>query len=190
MSIHKIESVPYDLVTEEGQDSARIVGGVNEVFNVTLAIDNINATTGFMIIDLSNTATWPHTETGHINIKWFQTNINPSLSPDFIGDISFGALQNVDASNGDLWVANKYTFTRKSDRIDLFKYFMGSHFCLDTVHFFGPKVVDDVTWQTDVPIVGPDGNSYSSGDGDMVVKVTVAAGSVDLNITVGYETIP
>jgi|GEM_PF-3755008 len=177
-----------DLVTEEGQDSLRFVGGVSDVFNVTVSANGIAASQGFMIVDLSDTINWPHIETGHINLKLLEVSLNPDDL--FRGSVSLGFLTNVDATDGDYSIVNPYNFFKKSSRIDLYKYYEASHFCLKPSHHFGPIILNDPTWQTDVPLQGPDGMiAYPSGDLDFVAYVMQTAGSIDVNLTVGYETV-
>lgn len=62
---------------------------------------------------------------------------------------------------------------------------------LETNHWFGPTTADSTLFQTDVNLLGPDGNiSFPSGAGDLVVIVERTAGAVDVSITLGYETVP
>jgi len=61
---------------------------------------------------------------------------------------------------------------------------------IDPSNFFGPITANDTTWQTDVNLQGPDGNtSFPSGNGDMVMLITQTAGDISVSLTVGYRTL-
>jgi hypothetical protein len=177
-----------DVISVEGQNSLRVVQGLPDEFSITLDAENLTATTGLMLIDLSDTTNWPHTETDHIIIKWVNININPSSN--FEGDVELGFLQNVDADNGDFHVLKTWHFERASDSLVDFFNLEQSHLEANVNRHFGPVVANDTTWQTDVNLQGPDGDvSYPSGNGDVTVKAIINGGSVDIGIAMGYITI-
>lgn len=142
-----------------------------------------------MLVDKSNTAVWPHTNTGEVVLEYIIIEIDPATN--FTGDFKVGYLKNVDATNGDLAVLIDVVMASNSDifneNIDF-----GSHgvHCSDTNHF-GPVVLNRTEFQTDVNLGGPDAPgtlTYPSGDGDLVLLVSGSNHAVGVSITLGYET--
>lgn len=175
-----------DVVLHETETSLRVVTGHKEVFTVHLDIENISATTGFMIIDLSDTTNWPHTNTGHIALEKLAININPTTA--FRGDIELGFLVDVDATDGDFKRIYTYHLDQQASEIVDQLPFPGG-LDLKVAEWFGPTTANDTTWQTDVNLQGPDARSvYPSGTGDFVMKIVPTAGAVDVALLTFYET--
>ena len=179
--------VPLGVESYEGITSLYTVPGHHHVDVIHADVHDIQAVTGVMLIDLSDTVNWPHTETGHLDVEYIHVSVNPDTS--YVGDVELGFLSDVDATNGDFHVFQTWHFQRVSAPLvdDMF-FGQGGHFECSVEHFFGKVTANDTTWQTDVDLVGPDGNtSYPSGDGDLVLKIGRTGGSVDVGITVGYH---
>ena len=175
-------------VTNEGITSLSQVPGNFDVEVIHLDAEDISTTTGFMLVDLSDTTNWPHTDTGHIDILFIIISTDPTTN--FSGDIELGFLSNVDGTNGDLNEVIELHLEKKPEP-DIFEINYGSFgVALETDHLFGPITANDTIWQTDVNLQGPDGNtSFPSGNGDLVMKITRSAGDISVSITVGYRTI-
>jgi hypothetical protein len=155
---------------------------------VHLDSQSISAQEAFMVIDVSDTTNWPHTETGHVNIEWLILEVDPDNS--FTGEIKLGFLENVDATNGDFYQVIDIDMARSSSLV-VENMDFGTHgIDMESDHHFGPIIANSTLFQTDVNLDGPDGtNSFPSGNGDVVLLVERSAGSVDVSITVGYETV-
>jgi hypothetical protein len=178
-----------DILTYEGENAARISIGHKGVFSVHFDSDAETGTQGFMLVDLSDTTNWPHTNTNHIVLEKVIINVNPSSTPGFVGDLSFGFLSNVDATNGDYHRIGKLHGDRGTPIVGGEFSFDNFGFDLESANWFGPTTLNDTTWQTDVNLLGPDGNtSYPSGDGDFVMYLDSTAGSIDIAVTVFYVT--
>jgi hypothetical protein len=169
----------------EGVHSAYVVPGYHDVDYIHLDAEDVATETAFMLVDLSDTTNWPHGETGHLHIDVVDIMFNPDES--FGGDIQLGFLANVDADNGDLHVLHTWHFDL--DRATMMDHLSWQFIqpAAQTAHTFGPIVADSTLFQTDVNLQGPDGAvSYPSGDGDLVMRIARAAGTIDVSITVGY----
>jgi len=176
-----------DIVTHEGDSSLKVSLGHRESFFIHLDAENIAATAGFMLIDLSDSTNWPHTNTHHIVLDKIIVATNPSTA--FAGDIDFGFLTDVDADNGDFNIIGTVHLAQQAEsstnNFDFDVYGLD----LELAEWFGPTVADDATWQTDVNLQGPDGVvSFPSGAGDFVLKITRTGGNVDVGVTVVYTT--
>lgn len=176
-----------DVTSVEGITSLYTVFGIERSEYIHLDVNGIALTTGFMLVDLSDTTNWPHSATGHIDLLYMTVNIDPDAS--FQGDIFIGFLENVDGTDGDFHTIFSYQLDKKAEPLVSFMNFNSFEMTLMPARWFGPTTANDTTWQTDVNLVGPDGNaSFPAGDGDLVVKVVRTAGEVSVGITVGYET--
>ena len=118
----------------------------------------------FMVVDLSDTTNWKHTNTGSIVIDYFLLEINPSNN--FGGQIKLGYLKNVDATNGDFVQIIDIDMENKSDILFENMNFESNGFhCSDSSHF-GPVIADSTLFQTGVNLGGPDDpttGAYPSG---------------------------
>ena len=88
-----------DLLTKDGRTSQFVVFGFTETFSVHLDAQAVALTQAFMLVDLSDTTNWPHTDTYHINIEYIIIEIDPDGS--YVGEVKLGFLTSVDATDGD-----------------------------------------------------------------------------------------
>ena len=176
-----------DLVTKDGRTSQYIATGFTNTFTVHLDAQSISAQQAFMVIDLSDTTNWPHTETGHVNIEWIILEVDPDNT--YAGEIKLGFLTNVDATNGDFNQVIDIDMARSSNLV-IENMDFGTHgIDMEADHHFGPILADSTLFQTDVNLTGPDATTtFPSGDGDVVLLVERTTGTVDVSITIGYET--
>lgn len=174
--------------TSQQANSLPVVPGRNHPYIVHLTQQNLGAGAGFMLVDLSDTTNWKHTETGHIDLLWLQISINPSSA--FQGDIDIGFLSDITDTSGTLNHIMTFHLDLASGPINIFENYAQAQIQCTTGRWFGQSTTSDTTWQTDVDLVGPDGGAaaYPSGDGDLVMKVTRTAGNVDIGITLAYMT--
>ena len=174
--------------TTEGETSAHFVPGHVDIEVVHIDIDqSATTTTGYMVVDLSDTTNWPHTATGHIDIAYIIINVNPTAT--FVGDIELGFLSAVDAENGDFNAIMEIHMDKKQDSIFEMMNFGAFEMSLELAHWFGPTTANDTTWQTDVNLAGPDGTTtFPSGNGDLVMLVTATTSDVAVGLTIGYRT--
>jgi len=174
--------------TTESQTSMHTIPGHVDIEVVHIDAEVAGtATTGFMVIDLSDTTNWPHTATGHIDIVYIIININPTAT--FSGDISLGFLTNVDDMNGDFNGIMEIHMDKKQDSIFQMMNFGAFEMSLESAHWFGPITTNDALWQNDVNLAGPDGaSSYPSGNGDLVLHIVATTSDIAVGITIGYRT--
>lgn len=181
------------IITQDNKTSLYTVAGFTNTQTVHLDVEVTTSPKSFMLIDLSDTTNWKHTNTGEIVIEYMVLEVDPGST--FAGEVRIGYLKNVDATNGD-FVTLFDVDMKKSAELLVENINFGSHglHCGDTQHF-GPVDANDVAYQTDVNLGGPDDPTtltYPSGNGDLILQVTDAgAGNagVDISITIGYETI-
>ncbi len=178
-----------DLITKDGRTSQYVASGFTETETAHLDIETSHTLIAFMLIDISDTGTWKHTNTGHVNIEYILIEVDPHAS--FIGEIKIGFLENVGADNGDFHNIIDIDMKRKSTLL-VENINFGSHgLDCESTHHFGPIIVDSTLFQTaGANILGPDGSTtHPSGDGDLAMIVDGdGTNPVDVSITIGYET--
>lgn len=177
-----------DLITKDGRTSQYTATGFTDTDIVHFDIQNVQTQTAYMLIDLSDTTNWPHTDTGHTNVEYIILEIDPDPT-SYLGEIKLGFLSDVDSDNGNFHQIIDIDMRRKAELlVEVIDF--GSHgLDLRENHWFGPTISDSALFQTDVGLVGPDGNSFFSGAGDFAMIIEASAGAVDVSITLGYETV-
>ncbi len=177
-----------DVVVRHGRHSQYVVTGFADAQSVHLDTDSVGAVTAFMLVDISDTTNWKHTNTDHVIIDHILIEVDPDA--DFLGEIKVGFLSSVDATNGDFNQIIDFDMRKKSDLIIEDLTFGGGFHCQASTHF-GPILADSTLFQTDVDLQGPDAaTSYPSGNGDLILLVDWDAGAVDVSVTLIYETVP
>lgn len=181
-----VEEVAGQTINKGGRRSQFVAAGYADTDIIHIDVQNIILTQAFMLVDLSDTVNWPHSNTGYINIEYIILEIDPDDS--FVGEVKLGFLSNVDATNGDFHQVIDIDMIRKSDLLVEVVDF-GSHgMDLELSHWFGPTTANSTRFRTGVNLLGPDGNtSYPSGNGDLVMLIERTGGAVDVSMTIGYE---
>ena len=179
-----------DSVTRHDRTSQYVVGGYSDSQTVHLDTGSVSIQTAFMLIDVSDTTNWKHTETDHIIINHLVVQADPDSS--YLGEIKIGFLSSVDATNGDFNQIINVNLAKKSDLIVKEFVFSGNGFHCQASTHFGPILSNSTLFQTDVDLGGPDDPStitYPSGNADLVLLVERTAGAVEVSITIIYETV-
>ena len=176
-----------DTTTNEGGTSLLVSPGSADIEFIHIDAEDISTTTAFMVIDLSDTTNWPHTNTGHIDLVFIAGNVDPDAT--YAGDVSLGFLTNVDGTDGDFNGVFELHMDKKTNPLTFQLPIPFGGMSLEVAHYFGPITANSTLFQTDVDLAGPDGASdYPSGDGDLVMIVGQSAGEVSVGFTIGYVT--
>ncbi len=178
-----------DIETRHSRDSQYTIDGYAATSTVHLDTGSVAAQTAFMLVDISDTTNWKHTNTDHIIIRHILIEVDPDST--YLGEIKIGFLSSVDATEGDFNQIIDFDMAKKSDLAIEDLTFTGGFHCQASTHF-GPILANSTLFQTDVTLGGPDvpgTPAYASGDGDLVMLIEVAAGTTDVSITLIYETV-
>ena len=179
------------VVTSSGKTSSYVAMGYTNTETVHMDVSTSSTLIAYMLIDLSDTTNWAHTNTSEIVVEYIIVEVDPDTN--FAGEVKLGYLTNVDGTNGDFNQILDIDMRRKADLFAEVIEF-GSHglHCTDD-HHFGPVTANSTLFQTDVNLGGPDDPStptYPSGDGDLVMLVDGdGTNTVNVSITIGYETV-
>ena len=179
-----------DVITKDGRTSQYVAGGFTETETVHLDVGTASTLIAYMLIDISDTTNWKHTNTGHINLEYLIMEVDPDTS--FVGEIKVGFLEDVDGDNGDFHTVIDIDMKRKSALlVEIINF--GTHgLDCESNHHFGPITANSTLFQTDINLGGPDDPgtlTYPSGNGDLAMIVDGdGTNTVDVSITIGYET--
>jgi hypothetical protein len=172
--------------------------GHGDTVVATLISENIAADQGFILVDLTDTANFPHTETGKIRLYSLTIDVQTDTSGDFI--IYIGTIIEVDATDGSTtWLLGLLCQwdDNPTDGTAHRQYFFNWEKGLDLEVSGGAMVnvisnagdAADVVWQTDVNLDSPVGAASSpSGTGDLCMFADRTAGNLDISVTVEYIT--
>lgn len=165
--------------------------GAQDSFHIHLHKDAIDATTAFMLIDLSDTVNWPHTLTGGVTLYRILLSIAATKIAD--AHVKLGWLENVDGDNGDMHTIHTWEVghagTNEPRDIDTIFDYQLVNYKIDKAKWFGPSLMNNALFQTDVELGGPnDIVTNTAADGDVVLLVTVAAGILNVACSIDYET--
>lgn len=193
-----LTTIPTILVngvhTAVGDDVSIPVRNVSTGANsqtVHMALSTDSTLIAYMVVDLSDTTNWKHTNTGSIVLDYFLIQVDPTNN--FSGEIKLGFLTNVDSTDGDFNQILDVDMKTKADILVESMNFESNGFHCSTTAHFGPVMASSTLFQTDVNIGGPDDPAtpaYPSGSGDLVLIVDGdGANAVDVSLTIGYETL-
>ncbi len=193
-----------ELIPERGSrygDAYRM--GHGDTFWAMLEEPDLAADQGFVLVDLSDIANFPHTETGKIRLYRLDVDIERgenAASGEFI--VYIGVITEVDATDGSTsWILAMHEETDAESTDDAARSFRSYKWDegLDLEISGGALVwgISNVghtangTWQTDVALDSPAGAAASApGAGDLVMFVdeTGGTGSISICVTVQYIT--
>lgn len=145
----------------------------------------------FILIDISDTANYPHINTDYVHIEWLHTEIDGNNQADYTSCIGF--LKNVDASNGDRYALSCVSGTKTAGQsIRLFENYYPNGYRLRSESIVTSNIsLNDTAYQTDVNLkstLNPITADTPAGNGDVILEIVVNAGVVNANIDLGYHT--
>jgi hypothetical protein len=170
---------------------------------VTLRDTAVVVDEGYVLIDLSNSAGYPHTETGRIRL--YSLTVTAELESDATGKgrLYIGVVTELDATNGSVdWflVIDFQTFENADDDstryVEQFTWPNGLDLEVDVSGetcdnlLTATKDSGTTTWQTDVTLTSPLTGGSAPGQGDVVVfwDETADGASLDFCILAEYIT--
>ena len=151
---------------------------------------DISATADFIFIDISDTTNYPHDNTSWIHFGNLIIDVDASNLADY--EIHLGFLSNVDATNGDFTHIYGWSGTKSAG--NNIREVIATH--PESVKArpssnIGKQDLNDTAFQTDVNLAStkdPATADTPSGDGDIALRVTMNAGSINLKLGVVYHS--
>ena len=181
--------LPVTPMTRELEEGARAHS--NEAcFSVSFGVDDIDSKTGFVLIDLSDAANYPHTLTTEIHIDWISIVIHGNTTST--GQIHVGFISAIDADKGTLHVVAGLAISKLETITHTHKLFAPSAVrCKLAAHLSGGTELhtDDTTFQDDTALTATHATA-TPAVGDLCILIDVAAGTFEhSHVSVGYHTL-
>lgn len=181
-----------------------------DIHVVNVGAEAVAASTGYVVVDLSDTSNFPHSNTDHLHL--LSLILSSEKASDGIFDVWVGVVYEVDGSDGSvqwLHVFHLQAVGNSTDSTDRFA--QQIDFTLNGANpdginckvnaagtgltfFAGNQTqADNVTWQTDVGLASPVGAAAGAtgkpGAGDIVcwVEEVTNGGTLDFSLTAIYE---
>lgn len=157
-------------------------------FNMSVPIA---ATTDIILLDLSDTTNYPHINTGSIHMAWMLFSIEASSNADY--ELSLGFLNNVDATDGDYWEIFAVSGTKQTgvNKFQLLSVAPDGPWCKPDRVITNNILLNQTAFQTDVnmkTILDPLTADTPPGTGDIVVRITINAGDIVLDLSGNYHS--
>lgn len=194
-SINAMYTIAYNMAFD-GTNAVRLRADASKNLKVTrdtprytvnLDKEALSASESFILIDLSDSTNFPHTEISFIKIYQIIINLNGDTS--FRGDLEIGFIEEVDAT--DATTHNLLTIhhdQQSDDHSQVIKFDDPLKLAVSN-HLTNNKNTTNTNFQTDVSLDSPYGDTSSpAGPGDMYLQFTRTAGTADISITVIYDT--
>lgn len=151
----------------------------------------LSASENFILIDISDTVNYPHSFSGYVHLEWLRVQIDASFGANY--ELEVGFLENVDASNSDLYIFEHIVGTLQTgtNKELFFNYYPnGGRLRAQNLVTHDAKL-NDVTFQSDQnnkSTVDPSTADVAPGDGDVVLLFTRNAGTIDIVVNVSYHS--
>jgi len=165
-----------------------IIQGDHTGDSISFWKEGIATTTGYVLIDLSDIVNYPHIYVHHIGIDWII--MSGLASSTAVGCYDVGFITRINGTNCDWYSLIHGCFDKKEEKFDVALNFVPqSLVCLATKHISGGsmKFTNDATFKTGGTVEGVYGNP-TPAVGDVVLKVTIAAGQGNLAVVIGYHS--
>ncbi len=178
-------------------------------FDAVLGAEGIDASTAYVLVDLSDATNYPHTKTGEVHLLGL--TVDSETHSDGIFDIWIGVITEVDATNGTAdWIHVFHLENVVDATDDVGRFAQQLDFTLGGSKPNGLNCVivsgamtrivtnqqqaGHVNWQTDTGLASPVGAAAGAtgkpGVGDLVVWVeeVTNGGTIDFSLKASYET--
>jgi hypothetical protein len=183
--------------------------GSKPVFAVMLGAEAVSASTGYVLVDLSDTTNFRHDSTGEVHLLGLV--LTAEKAGDGVYDLWVGVVTEVDATDGSVsWVQafHMEAVGNSTDSTDRFAWQVdytlggrnpeGLNLCISSgalVYVVTNQTqANNVTWQTDTGLASPagagGGTTGRPGAGDLVlwVEEISGTGTIDFHVVALYET--
>jgi hypothetical protein len=150
----------------------------------------ISTTQDFIFIDLSDTTDYPHSNTSWIHVGNLIIDVDATNTADY--EIHMGFIDNVDGADGDFHHVYSWKGSKLAGRqIHSVIATSPESVKMRTSSTLGTIDLNQTAFQTDVNLAStkdPLTIDTPSGDGDVVLRVIVNTGSINLSLSMTYHS--
>lgn len=152
---------------------------------------DLAVSTDFILIDISDTVNYPHENTDSIHLAWLLVGVDASATANY--DISIGFLENVDGTNGDYHEVFRTSGSKNvgQNKFDLLRTAPDGPWCKSSKTVSSLINTDVAAFNTGTNLKttrSPGSIATPSGDRDLILRVTMTAGSIMLNVSGNYHS--
>lgn len=156
-------------------------------FDVTAGAGNFD----MILIDLSDTTNYPHSNTGYVHIEEIYIDIDSGSSSVYT--VSLGFLENVDGTDGDFYEIMHVQGSKDAGLSQKVykKFYPNGPRCSSSYVVTSDVTLNDTTYQTDVNLAStldPSTADTPSGSGDLVVRAITTSADIGVEINIVYHT--
>jgi hypothetical protein len=188
-----VNSAGTDSVTVNSQGRMDVVRHAHiDSTNVFFTVGSIGgATERYIVVDLSNTSSFFHTNTDYIHLENIDVKVDAAANAVY--DIRLGFLENVDATNGDFYQVWNLPGTKGTGRSQSeFRDWAPNGFrCRSQNIISGNVTANNSAYQTDLNlpcVIDVTTASTPSGNNDVVLEVEVTAQSIGFSVNFAYHS--
>lgn len=158
-----------------------------------------NISTAAVVVHLADTTTWPHSDTGQLNVSSIRIEIDKVAAST--GTVKLGVVNFVDSSTGSVtWFYSKESTTNVSNtNVKDYLSYVPNYLRLKVNPAAVPSTAGttpyllsndttggSTTYQTDVKLPSPAGNT-APGAGDIVMFANSGSGAITVNLEIQYH---
>jgi len=164
------------------------INKIQGTYTIHLCIPDVAATTGVILVDLSDTTKWPHNEEGDIYVTSYQISMSPETT--FVGQVLIGFLSEIDDTDGHFRPILCWKIDKQAQDINEVNSFSDGPIRCNTEDTLVFGNAADTTFQTDVALISPVDTvapySVFPGEGDLVLKIVRTAAEISVGVTIKY----
>ena len=155
-------------------------------FLASLALADVAATTGYIIVDKSDTTNYPHGSANPIIVKSVRVEAQTE-GADAEYNIRIGVLEEADGTDGTTRWFYEARIDAPARLEEHVRYADEGLSCDTTPGFIGTRNATNTRFQTDVTIANPTGSNVAPGAGDIVAELVEIAGTGTISATLQVE---
>lgn len=177
----------FTRIMVEGIKSLAVTPGLSKSKSVALDESGISSSKNFMLVNLNDTKNWPHKKRGHIIIQFVGINTNPTTA--FRGDVIIGVITAADDDGATLLHLNTWHSDQTGTEIRQSLPLAWTHFeaNADGESHKGKSMLHaSLSLGAIISSVDPN-EDYSPEVGDIICRVAMTAGAVDVGLIMVYE---
>lgn len=173
------QQVPNPTLSNDGEVWVTETERENNV-RASYAQSGIAASSWAVLVDLSDTATWPHEFTGAIHVSNISLQVDKSANS--VGLIQLGVVKRISATNGDVTMFSSLRFENGTNDLVRDVNVSPSQIKCDVVEGVTPKMISNISilndtgLQTDLAIQSASGATVFPAVGDIVMRIVHTSG--------------
>ncbi len=153
--------------------------------------DQTASSTSFILIDISDTTNYGHSNTSFIHIEWVQAQVDASITGNY--ELSIAFLEDVDVTSGNRYIIKHWSGTQQAgNQLLIFENMFPSGWKMRAINNATHLIsLNNTDYQTDVNLattLDPSSADTPPGAKDVIMFLEVTAGTINVAIDIGYHS--